>query len=42
MRTTARELFYKYSWVRAGQIALRRAEGQPIIVIGSSNDNEIV
>ena len=38
--TRGKELDYKYVWVRSGKIAVRRAEGQPIIFITTVQDIE--
>ena len=39
-RTIAKDLCYKYTCVKAGRIAVWRAEDQPIIVISSLDDLE--
>ena len=39
-RTRAKELCYKYTWVRAGKIAARRAESQSTIFIQTFDDPE--
>ena len=41
-RAKARELGYKYVWVRSGKIAVRRDEGKPIVHINTLPDIEML
>ena len=41
-RAKSRELGYKYVWVRSGKIAVRRAEGKPIVHINTLHDIEML
>ena len=41
-RAKARELGYKYVWVRSAKIAVRRVEGKPIVHINTLHDIEML